>query len=402
MKKLLLLGGSSYLLPVIKKAHELGLCVLTCDYLPNNIAHKYSDEYLNISIIEKDKVLVAAKEKNISGVMSFACDPGVVTAAYVAEKMNLPFQCSYQAAEILQNKGRFRQFLLENGFNSPHAKSYKAGESPLADADYFHWPVIVKPVDAAGSKGVTKVMRPDALPSAIECALQMSHKGEYIIEDFLEFESCHSDTDMFTIDGKLSAVSYSDQLFDKSADNPYTPAFIVWPSTMARTYQDYLTRELQRLMTLLKVRTGVYNVETVVGKGGVPYIMEVSPRGGGCKIAEIQENAFGATLIENAIRSAVGLPLVEMKTHPIDGVWCEMVIHSNKKQKGCFERLDVDEKIMRENVRAIDLQVQKGEIVCPFVGANCAVGDMFLQFKSRDELNKAIANTDEWLKIVLR
>ena len=86
MKKLLLLGGSRYILPVIKKAHELGIYVITCDYLPNNIAHKYSDRYCNVSIIEKDAVLKVAQENKIDGVMSFACDPGVVTASYVAEK----------------------------------------------------------------------------------------------------------------------------------------------------------------------------------------------------------------------------------------------------------------------------------------------------------------------------
>ena len=104
MKKLLILGGSSYIVPVIQKAHELGLFVITCDYLPQNIAHTYSDEYWNISIIEKELVLRAAEKEKIDGVISFACDPGVVTAAYVAEKMNLPFQGSYEAVSILQDR----------------------------------------------------------------------------------------------------------------------------------------------------------------------------------------------------------------------------------------------------------------------------------------------------------
>ena len=91
MKKLLLLGGAQYLLPVIEEAHKLGLYVITCDYLPDNIAHKHSDEYRNVSIIDKDAVLSTARELGIDGIMSFACDPGVVTAAYVAEKLGLPF-----------------------------------------------------------------------------------------------------------------------------------------------------------------------------------------------------------------------------------------------------------------------------------------------------------------------
>lgn len=117
MKKLLLLGGSKYLIPVIKAAHMLDLYVITCDYLSNNIAHKYSDEYWNISITDKDAVLGAAEKNRIDGIMSFACDPGVVVAAYVAEQMGLPSPGPYKSIQILQNKGLFRSYLKENGFN---------------------------------------------------------------------------------------------------------------------------------------------------------------------------------------------------------------------------------------------------------------------------------------------
>lgn len=92
MKKLMILGGSRYAVPVIEAAHKLGLYVITCDYLPDNIAHKYSDEYCDVSIIDKEKTLEAAKKLHIDGIVSFACDPGVTTAAYIAEKMGLPFR----------------------------------------------------------------------------------------------------------------------------------------------------------------------------------------------------------------------------------------------------------------------------------------------------------------------
>ena len=111
MKKLMILGGSRYALPVIRAAHELGVYVITADYLPDNIAHKYSDEFCNVSIVEKDLVLQKARELNIDGITSFACDPGVITAAYVAEKMGLPSCGPYKSVFLLQNKGLFRKFL---------------------------------------------------------------------------------------------------------------------------------------------------------------------------------------------------------------------------------------------------------------------------------------------------
>lgn len=401
-KKLMLLGGSRYLFPVIKKAHDLGLYVITCDYLPDNDAHKYADKYINVSIIDKEATLQAAVENEIDGIMSFACDPGVATAAYVAEKMGLPFQGSYESVSILQDKGKFRQFLIDNAFNCPHAKSYNDVKAPYNDIEYFTWPVIVKPVDSAGSKGVTRVERPEDLPEAIQTALDNGHNGQFIIEDFLTFESYHSSTDPFTVDGKLKYISFSDQLFDKDADNPYTPAFIIWPTTMKQEHQKYLSSEIQRLMDLLHMKTGIYNIETVVGKGGIPYIMEVSPRGGGCKIAELQEMSVGVNVIENEIRKAVDMPLLSIKENGIKGHWCEMIIHARPGQEGVFEQMIIREDIRQNHVKVVDMSAKPGDYVHPFTGANMALGDMFLQFPTREALNDAISDTTEWLDIVLR
>ena len=84
-KKIMLLGGIHYLLPVIKAAHEQGYYVITADYLPDNVAHRYSDEYVNVSIIDKDAVLKVSREREIDGIISFGVDPGVLSAAFVQE-----------------------------------------------------------------------------------------------------------------------------------------------------------------------------------------------------------------------------------------------------------------------------------------------------------------------------
>lgn len=400
MKKLMILGGSRYALPLVNVAHQLGIYVITVDYLPDNTAHKYSDEYVNISIIDKDKVLEAAKKRNIDGIVSFACDPGVVSAAYVAEKLGLPFQCSYESACVLQDKGRFRRFLTENGFNCPKAKRYEDKDAPLNDVDYFTWPVIVKPTDSAGSKGVTRVDCPEKLPEAINIALEGAHNGAFIIEDFLTFEGYHSSTDPFTVDGELRFATYSDQLFDPDADNPYTPAYIIWPSSMRSDYQRELTSEIQRLMKLLGMKTGIYNIESCVANGK-PYIMEVSPRGGGCKIAELQTLAYGIDLIEAEVKKAVGLPINEIKQTKCNGYWCEMIVHARPGQSGILKSIKVDSEVKEKYLKVVDLSVNEGDYIKPFTGANMALGDMFFRFDSREQLDFVMAKQNEWLHIDL-
>ncbi len=401
MKKLMILGGSRYIIPVIETAKKLGLHVITCDYLPDNYAHKYSDEYCNVSVIDKDAVLNAARKLKIDGIISFACDPGVVSAAYTAEKMCLPFQGSYESVRILQDKGLFRKFLADNGFNTPKSKRYTRSEIESAndDINYFRWPVIVKPVDSAGSKGVTRVNSPEKLNDAIRTALSSSLCGAFIIEEFLTFNGYHSSSDPFTVNGELKFMTYSDQLFDKGADNPYTPSGIKWPSTMKLRHQEKLTHDIQRLMHLLNMKTGIYNIETCVSSDDKPYIMEVSPRGGGCRIAEIEKFAYGVDLIENEIRSAVGMPLTDITPHECAGSWSEMVLHINVRQPEIFRRMTIDPEIMTKYVELLDVWVKDGDTVMPFTGANSTMGIVFLHADSRDELDDVLAHVNEWLNV---
>lgn len=399
-KKLMLLGGLRYLLPVIEEAHKMGVYVITADYLPNNIAHKYSDEYCNVSIIDKDAVLRAAQELNIDGILSHAVDPGVVSAAYVAEKMGLTFQCTYEAACILQDKSLFRRFLSENGFNCPKAKGYTNVEEALKDVDYFNWPVIVKPVDSAGSKGVTKVEDKSDLKSAIETALSASLSKNFIIEDFLDKVGAQSSADIFTVDGNLVYPAYSDQLFDKDAANPYTPAIEIWPASMEQKFQDDLTAQLQRLFTLLGVKSGIYNVESRVCSDGKAYIMEVSPRGGGNRIAELQDMATGQSLIRNEIRKALGMPMDDITIPKYDGVWCNYILHSY--EEGTLVSVEIDPTFKDRYVRDIGLIVKPGDHITPFKGANNSLGTLFLRFETREELDRAIESPDSWVHIKLK
>ena len=397
MKKLMLLGGIRYLLPVIEAAHRHGYYVITVDYVPENIAHQYSDEFHNVSILDKDAVLQLAQELNIDGILSFGVDPGVVTAAYVAEQMGLSFQCSYESASILQDKSRFRQFLKDNNFNVPNAKGYSSKEEALADTAYYNWPVIVKPVDSAGSKGVTRVDELGQLSSAIDYALSESHNGHFIIEDFLEKEGNSSDCDSFTVDGELVFCSFNDQHFDSQAINPYTPAAFSWPSTMPQWAQAELMGELQRLMSLLNVKTGVYNIETRLCKNGKPYIMELAPRGGGNRLSEMMKYVSGQDLIDNCVRAAVGEPTDTISQPKYNGYWAEVILHSDSN--GIFQTINIDKSTENRYLVEKDIWVKKGDKVQGFSGANTTIGTLVLRFKKERELIKFINNINKWITI---
>lgn len=396
----MLLGGLRYLKPVIDAAHKQGYYVITADYLPNNIAHKWSDEYCNVSIIDKEAVLKEAQRLQIDGIMSFACDPGVVAASYVQNKMGLPSFGPFESVEILQNKDKFRAFLSKNGFNVPQAKGFNSVEAAMEEIYWYPWPVIVKPTDAAGSKGVTRVDKAEDLRPALEYAMEHSISGHIIVEEYIDKQGCSSDTDSFSEDGKLKFVSFCAQRFDAEATNPYTPAAYSWPSTFTKKQEEYLTSEIQRLITLLNLKTCVYNIEVRVAPNGKPYIMELTPRGGGNRLCEMLRYATGVDMITAITRAMVGDPILEpIEQKSYNGHWAEIILHSDND--GVFDHLEISKEQPAEIVEE-DLWVVKGDKVEGFEGANNAIGTLVLKFQTAEELEKAITNQRSWLKVVVK
>lgn len=398
MKKLMLLGGSRYLLPAIKAAHELGVYVITCDYMPDNFAHKFADEYHNISIIDKEMVLALAKKLNIDGIMSYATDPGVVTAAYVAEKIGLPGNNPYKSVRILQNKGLFREFLKENGFNVPRMKAFKKRNEIEKYLDEFEYPVIVKPTDSAGSKGVSRVDTVNEMKAAVDCAFKHSLSHEIIVEQFIEKKGFSTDTDSFSIDGNLVFFSLNDQWFDQKAANVYTPAAYCWPSSMSSICQQELRSEIQRLLKLLRMGTSIYNIETRVGVDGKPYIMEVSPRAGGNRLAEMLRYACGQDIIRASIQAALGLPVDKLEQPVYKGFWGIVILHSEKA--GGFKGINFDECLL-DSIVETDLWVNEGDYVQEFTGANEAIGTVVLHFESEKKMRQILQDVRNLIHVYI-
>lgn len=396
-KKLMMLGASRFLKPVIKAAHELGCYVITCDNDASHYGHKLSDEYHVISVLDKKGILNLSKKLKIDGIMSFACDAGVTTAAYVAEQLGLPACGPYKSVCILQNKKKFRCFLKNNGFNVPNAVGISSYEEGLKILPQFKFPVIVKPVDSAGSKGVKRIDCIDDFAEAYRDAVEHSIVGDVIIEEFIEKKGDSSDTDCFSVDGQLKFVSFSNQKFDINAVNPYAPAAYTWPSTISAVHQKELSSELQRLLTLLNMKTSIYNIETRDGVDGKSYIMECTPRGGGNRLAEMLEFATGVDMIKNAVRAALGEPIIGLEAKPYIGYWSIIILHSSVS--GIFQKLNIN-PFIEEYIKEIDLWVKQGDRICTYSGGNEAIGTLVLCFDTSDKMSLVIENIEKYINII--
>jgi biotin carboxylase len=153
------------------------------------------------------------------------------------------------------------------------------------------------------------------------------------------------------------------------------------------------------LISLLGLKSSIYNIETRECTDGKAYIMECTPRGGGNRLAEVLKYATGVDLIKAAVLAAVGEEITEVEQKPYQGHWAEVILHSD--ESGQFDGLWIDNEI-KEYVVEEDLWVNPGDHVEPFVAANDAIGTLVLCFPKETIMINVLENLRDHIQIKTR
>ncbi len=398
MKKILLLGGSAQQVVAIETAKRLGYYTVLCDYLPDNPGQYVADRFYLVSTTDKEAVLEVAQKEEVSGVLAYASDPAAPTAAFVAEKMGLPGN-PYESVEILCNKDKFRAFLREHHFSTPLAKGYTDVNVALADlkTGYFTYPVIVKPVDSSGSKGVSRVDSFDEAKKRMEYAMSYSRGHRIIVEEFVEKYGYQIAGDGLSIDGKLVFRYFANDHFDSRCKNPFVPVAASFPYTMPKEVQDKIHDTIQRLLTLLGMRTSTYNFDMRIDKDYNVYLMEVAPRDGGNYIPQAIRYATGVDLVECSVKAAMREIISISKDILPKGYWAYYAVHSLKD--GILKTVKIAPDVEKNHVVENHLIVKQGDEIHSFIGANSTLGILLMKFDSMGQMLSMIENSDEWIQI---
>ena len=396
-----MLGGSLYQTYAIKEAKRLGYYVISCDYLPSHPGHRYSDEYHNVSTTDKEAVLQLAKSLNVDGVVAYASDPAAPTAAYVCEQLGLPTS-PYKSVEILSNKDLFRDFLQNNGFNCPKAMGFTSYEEALAHIDEFRLPVMVKPVDSSGSKGINKMTDKSQLKNFVEDALSYSRGKRFLIEEFIVKKGHQISGDAFSVDGKLVFHCLGNEFYDPNCDKDFAPLGECWPFQMNHRYIEELEEQLQRLMTQLNMKSNAYNVEAIVGEDDKVYLLELGARSGGSLIPQVTEYATGINMVTWVIQAAAGDPidlsvLSGKKEMPIKGYWSNYMVHSDKTGK--FQSVSFDPDFEKNHLVGFVNDLKVGDEVHRFRDAQDCIGEFILKYDSMEQMFEVIKNIEKKINV---
>lgn len=398
-KRMLFLGGIMQQIPAIKRARELGYYVITVDYLPDNPGHRFANEYHNVSTTDLNAVLALAQELEIDGIVAYASDPAAPTAAYVAEKMGLPGN-PYESVKVLTEKDLFRAFLAEHGFNTPLAAGYSDYRSAAADIHRFKLPVMVKPVDSSGSKGVVKVDSVQDLQAAVDEALSYSRGKRIVIEEFIEKKGYQVSGDGFSVDGKLVFTSYGNELYSGKGTRNYVALGEFWPSLLTAEQKRRVDAELQRLIAALGMRTCAYNIEVILDKDDKVYILELGPRNGGSYIPQLIQYATGVDLVTPTLQAAMGDPLPRLEMKDTVGVWSNYMIYSTVS--GRFDRISFDPAFEKDNLLEVHCTAQPGDEVHAYQNTSHSLGTILFKANSVDEMIALTSNMEKHYRVEVR
>lgn len=402
MKKILLLGGSAQQLVAIRAAKELGYYTVVMDYLPDNPGQYEADKFYGESTTDVEAVYRIAKMEQVDGILAYASDPAALPAAIVAERLGLPTNPA-KSVEILGLKYPWREFLQYNGFACPKHHSFHPDtsiEEIKESVKDFTFPLVVKPTDSSGSKGVTMLEDWKGLEDAIRWANEFSRNKVLLIEEFIQrgFPSVVGG-DIFVWDGKIVLYGEMECLRDMQK-SPLIPIGKKKPLQVSRVQKERIHSELQRVVTALDIRFGELNIEILLDKEDNVHFLELGPRAGGNMIPIQLSDAFDIDLVKANVQAAMG-EKPEFLNHPVKalpGCYMHYVLHSYIA--GTFGGIEIDEKIAKNVYRQV-IYKNPGDKVEVFDGAGKALGIIFLHFDTVEEMEYFCDMHNSFIKIIL-
>lgn len=311
MKKIAILGASYLQLPLVKKAKELGY-EIHCFAWDNAeaICKKEVDYFYPISVLEKELILIECRNIGINGITTIATDICISTISYIAEKLKLVSNSS-ESASLSTNKAKMKNAFLNNDIRTP--KIVKIENIDKNFMDNFNFPLIVKPTDRSGSRGVSKVNSITELVSAVKTASELSIENKVLVEEFVE-----------GVEVSVESISWEGEHYILAITDKVTtgePNFVELehhqPSLLSKDILDRIKTETIKALDVLEIRYGASHAEFKITKYNEIYIIEVGARMGGDFIgSHLVELSTGYDYLKGVIEIAMNNftePIIEEK-----------------------------------------------------------------------------------------
>lgn len=297
-KRLLIMGGILLSCEIIKKAQEMGVYTIVADYnkIEDSPGKQIADEAVDLSVIDVDAVVKYVKDNAIDGVLVGFNDMLLPYYAEICEKCGLPCYGTKEQFETLTAKDQYKPLCRQ--FGIPTVPEYDINDSNII------YPVLVKPVDSSGSRGITICHNHEELVTAVEVGRKASKLGQVLIERYMDGQEA---TVFWTFqDGNyyLSALANRHVKHNQGDDVIPLPVGYTFPSVYLPKYRKEVEENCKRMFRHLGLKNGMMFMQCKV-ENGTCYIYDIGYRLTGSLEYKILERVCGYNPLEMLIFHAL-------------------------------------------------------------------------------------------------
>ena len=345
-KKLLILGGSSFMVDPVLRAKSLGIYTIVTDWHPleKSPAKRVADEYWTISLMDYDQLVAKIREENVDGILTGFTDAFLLAYQHLCELTGLPCYATKEVFETTMDKAKFKQFCRDNGV--PVIPEYSM-ESFSPDSISDTNKVFIKPVDNSGSNGVILCSKPEDYPQCLAYALSFSAKKKVVIEKYMEMDGMSVS---YTFqDGEVSLSTTDDRYVHKSTNGSSIARLSIYPSKYTDAYIALMDDRVKEMFKKLGIRNGVAAI-TFFTDGTEFYAMEMGHRltGGQHYSYTLAENE--TSVLDNLIHFALTGRMADYRIADRDNArfkntYCHLFILGKEGRIARFEGLEYLENL---------------------------------------------------------
>ncbi len=300
MKKLMIMGAGIYQVPLIKRAKAMGIHTIAVSIPGNYPGFAVADEICHINTVDYEAVLKVAREKQIDGIVTAGTDVAVITIGKVCDEMGLT-GLSFEAAKIASDKMLMKECYEANGVRTARFRKVRFEddlEEAIRDLEY---PLIFKAVDSSGSRGITRVNKPEDIEAAVAAVKAVTRKQYYIVEEFIIGEEFGAQA--FVYGGKLQFVlPHGDYVFTGDTG---VPVGHFAPYNLSEDVLRDVYEQTEKAIRAMKLNNCAINADFIM-KDGKTYVLEIGGRSGATCLAELVSIYYGFDYYEKIIQAALG------------------------------------------------------------------------------------------------
>ena len=377
---LLILGASEEQLPLYREARRRGIPIIAADHRRDRPAAPLAGTFLEVSIRDPQAIAAALGEIRPRAVVSAASDAGLLAWHELAQQYATPYRYPLKAARTSMDKAEFHR--LTRLLDLPGYRWVRATDTAAIAAAGLTFPLIVKPNDGSGSKGLTQVERAAELPAAVMHAQNHSPDGVVIAEELIEGD--HYALEIFMRQGEVHFAAVTEKVFAEG----FLVRTHLCPSLLAEAMVHAAAANAARICNALELHDGPANFDFVVTPDRGVVFVEVNARLGGNGIPRLLRAAYGVDTVAALISLVLGEPFTLSPTlishaaltvlaSPLDG----------PGTVAGFGGLEAAREVA--GISELELFVQPGDLVRPFTQAGHKIGNLLAAGGRRDETERS-------------